>query len=435
MQNLNIKYGQGVVEASLPDGILSAPLVGKFMAGLDSPIRELRFSLNNPIAMQPFSDAIDGAGDVLIVVSDHTRYLGYEIWLAELLHQINRHGITDDNIKLYVASGTHRPMTDDEKRARFGSGVFNRVEILDHDCDAEERMMKVGRTDYGTVVWVDERVYNSDFLIITGSINYHYFAGYTGGRKALMPGVCSRESILTNHLKAIDRNTGDFAPRVEPGQLVANPVNEDMHEANMLLRPNYCINVVLNSEREIAWMGSGDFGYVHRIGADWLDTFNRPIIETQADVVVVGAGGYPKDLTMFQAHKSLRHSVKAVRHGGTIIWVAECGEGEGPAGMAEWRNLSLNEVRIKVQQAPSLVSFCSLSLKKIADAYNVLLVSTLPAGLVQSWGISPQLSLEGAIEAVVNADSGSSWMVGADMSNILPMLEADIPKPKENEND
>lgn len=405
------------------------------MAGLPSVIQELRFSLNNPIATAPFSEAIGEAKDVMIVVSDHTRYLGYEIWLPELLHQINRHAVADDKIKLYVASATHRAMTADEKRARFGNAVFNRVEILDHDCDAEARMMKVGKTDYGTVVWVDERVYNSDFLIITGSINFHYFAGYTGGRKALLPGVCSRESILTNHLLAIDPSTGDFAARVEPGQLIANPVHEDMHEANILLRPNYCINVVLNNEREIAWLGSGDFGYVHRIGADWLDSFYRPIIKAQSDIMLVGAGGYPGDLTLFQAHKSLRHSIKAVKPGGTIIWVAQCAEGEGPADMANWRNLTLNDVRVKVQRSPSLVSFCSLSLKKIADAYRVHLVSSLPSDLVQAWGITPHKALGKAVEAVAQAGAVGQWLIGADLSNLLPMLEADIPKPKENEDD
>ena len=154
-----------------------------------------------------------------------------------------------------------------------------------------------------------------------------------------------------------------------------------------------------------------------------------------AAVVVVGAGGYPSDLTMFQAHKSLRHSVKAVKPGGTIIWVAECSEGEGPADMANWRNLTLNDVRVKVQRSPSLVSFCSLSLKKIVDAYRVHLVSSLPAKLVYAWGITPHKSLGQAVEAVAQADIAGQWVVGADMSNLLPMLEADISKPKETEND
>ena len=284
------------------------------------------------------------------------------------------------------------------------------------------RMKKVGRTDYGTTIYVDQRVFDAELLIITGGIKYHYFAGYSGGRKALLPGCCARETILNNHRYTLDQLTGDFSELAGPGLLVGNPVNEDMLLVANQLSPDICVNVLLNAEKEVAWLGVGDHGYVLRYGVKHLN--ERCLIETTqlADIAIIGAGGHPKDLTLFQAHKSVRHSVEVLRQGARVFWLAKCEQGQGVEEFQTFSSLSLDECRARVQRQISLSSFCALSLKKIAEMYDVHLISDLPPEDVRAWGFTPHADIHQALaESLPGRADRLSWLVAPDMSNLLPV--------------
>jgi len=389
------------------------------MPELASPVLALREALAHPLGQPALALKARGKDDALIILADHTRNYSYQLWLSELIDQLNRAGLPDERISLYVASGTHRPMTPEEREARFGAGLCRRLKFLEHDAGNEERMEKVGRTDYGTTLYVDRRVYQSDFLIITGGIQYHYFAGYSGGRKAILPGVSGRSSILHNHSLAFDRRTGAFGETVKPGVVFNNPVSEDMHEACMLIRPDFCVNVVLNAEKQVGWIGAGDYGYVHRVGAAFLDSYNRLALDRQFDVVVVGAGGYPKDISLFQAHKSLRHAYAAARPGAHIVWLAGCEEGEGPPAMKEFRPLDIDGARRKLVQQFDMGALCSFSLKLLAREFTIHMVTRLDHALVREWGLIPHATLDEALSALPARADKLSWAVGPDMSNVL----------------
>lgn len=423
MDELRLPYGTSELTCPLPPGLDITELAGRPMPALEDPIGELRKQLANPVGRPPLRSMCKGKESCIITVSDHTRYYAYELWLPVVLDELNRAGLADKQIAIYVSSGTHRNMTPEEKRERYGPAVVDRVPVLDHDADNAERMVKVGRSDFGTTVLVDKRVYEADLVVITGALNYHYFAGYSGGRKSIIPGVCARQTIRENHIRAIDPDSGGFARNVMPGVLKGNPVHEDMHEVCTLIRPDFCVNTILDAERRPVWFGAGDFGYVHRIGAEWLDSYNKLTLEHGADIAIISSGGHPKDLTLFQAHKSLRHTSYALADGASVVWAAECSEGEGPAGMADWRVLTLEQAMDKVKTSPSLVSFCSLSLKQLSQRFNVHLVSTLPEEIVTGWGLKPYQSLGKAIgDAVANKPASARWMVGRDMGNILPQI-------------
>jgi len=396
------------------------------MPPLPSVRKRLREGLADPFGCAPLSVQVRDKQSAMVVVADYTRNNAYDKWLPELLYQLNDCGIPDSAIQLYIGSGTHRPMSEDEKRACYTDEVWKRVEILDHDCDATDRMKKIGRTDYGTVIYVDQRIWDSEFLILTGGIMYHYFAGYSGGRKALMPGCCARETIIHNHSLAINKKTGGFDPRVKPGALVGNPVNEDMLQVASQIRPDMCVNVVLNSDKEISWLGVGDQGYKLRRGAAFLDESNLVEVAEPADIAIVGAGGQPKDLTLFQAHKSLRHSLAALKPGAKVFWLARAEHGEGTDEFQTWRQLSLDECQARVQREISLYAFCALSLKTITDQFDVHLISDLPAERVREWGMTPHQDIHRALSQELPANaSGLRWAVIPDCSNLLPTK----PKP------
>jgi nickel-dependent lactate racemase len=427
-----IPYGKESLRLALPPGVEAQLIAGQPMPPLANPLATLLTALAQPLGRPALGHLAQGKQDCVIIVSDYTRYVGYDIWLAELVHQLNRAGLPDSRIALYVASGTHRPMTAAEKQAHFGAELCARLRIHDHDADNEARLVKVGRTDFGTVVFIDERVYQSDLLLLTGAIQYHYFAGYTGGRKAVLPGVCGRSTIRANHARAYDKRRGWFAERVLPGVLLGNPVSEDMHEAAALIKPDLCINIVANAHKEPAWLGAGDVGYVHRIGAAFLDQHNKPQVKRQADIAIIGAGGEPKDGSLFQAHKSLRHSLALLKPGAAIVWAAACGEGEGPTMMARFHGLRPEEARLLLEETGvNEGSLCSWSLTQLSRDFRIHMVTELDADTVRAWGITPHKSLGQAAGAALGEAMGReselSWAIAPDMSNLLPELAPPMP--------
>ncbi len=427
MHEVLIPYAKDSLRLSLPNGTQMQRIAGKPMPALPDARSTLRAALAQPLGRPALAHQARGKQNCVIIVSDYTRYVGYDVWLSELIAQLNAAGLSDDHIALYVASGTHRPMSAEEKQLRFGAELCARLRIHDHDCDSESRLVKVGRTDYGTVVFVDERVYKSDLLILTGAIAYHYFAGYTGGRKAILPGVSGRSTIRANHGRSYDKRRGWFAERVAPGSLIGNPVSEDMHEAASLVRPDLCINIVANPDKQIAWLGVGDVGYVHRIGAAFLDEHNRPAIHRLADIAVIGAGGYPKDTSMFQAHKSLRHSLAFLKPGASVLWAAACSEGEGPATMEQFHGLSPEEAQKLLEQTGvNEGTLCSWSLKQLTRDYRIHMLSELPEATVRAWGMTPHATIgQAAAAALSEQPEGSEplvWAIAPDMSNLLPVV-------------
>jgi len=416
-----IRYGRETVKLKLPEGLPLTVLAGKPLPAVPSPGARLVESLADPFGCPPLKQLAKGKDSVMIVVSDHTRYNAYEQWLPTLLDELNRAGVPDKAIQIYVGTGTHRPSTDEEKRERLGEAVCRRVKILDHDCDDLARMKKIGRTDYGTVIYIDQRVFDAELLIITGGIQFHYFAGYSGGRKAIIPSCCARETIVSNHRMTIDKSTGDFDKRVKPAALIGNPVSEDMLQIANQVKPDLCINVILDDDKQVAWLESGDHGYVLREGAAFLTAHNRPQVTRPAEIAIVGAGGYPKDINLFQAHKSLRHSLEALKPGATIFWLAQCSQGEGTEEFQSWRGLSLDECRSNAQYKVALSTFCALSLKTIAANYRVQLISDLPEDRVRSWGFTPHREIHQALgRALPPSPDKLSWVVIPDCSNLLP---------------
>lgn len=426
-----IPYGKETLEIDIPAVADLTLLKGKAMTPISDVKKLLQEKLKDPFGCAPLVVQAARKSSVMIVCADNTRYYAYDQWLPVLLDELNSAGIPDNCISLYIGSGTHRPMTEDEKAEVYSPDVLKRVNVLDHNSDDSVNMKKIGRTDYGTVALVDERVWNSEMVIITGGINYHYFAGYSGGRKAILPGVAARESILHNHSLALDRRNVTFRPLVAAGSLVNNPVNEDMMQVAHQLRPDMCINVVLNSDREVAWLGVGDHGYMLRLGAQFLDEHNKSALGFGVDFAVIGAGGYPKDQTLFQAHKSLRQAAEILNPGAEVFWVASCAEGEGTAEFQSFRDLSLNEVKARIQREVSLYSMCSLSLKSLAEQFKVRLVSELEPDVVSAWGMIHEQDLGAALlEALPQVADGVRLLVAPDHSNLLS-VRSEIPEPGE----
>jgi nickel-dependent lactate racemase len=283
-----------------------------------APADELERSMDQPIGK--IFDEFEGCKSASILISDITRPSPSHLILPALVRRLKELEIQE--LRIVFALGTHRRMTSEEERKLLRD--FEKLPYMQHD---PTRCILMGQTTRGTPVEILEEVASSDLIVATGNIEYHYYAGYSGGAKALLPGVSSERSVIKNHELMRDQ-------RAASGRL-DSPVRQDMEEAAQIAGLDFILNVVQNSNKEIVKAVAGDFIQAHRAGASVVDRMYRSAVEP-AEIVVTCAGGRPKDLNLFQAQKALDNAKKAAVSGGTIILVAECSEGLGHPVFERW---------------------------------------------------------------------------------------------------
>jgi nickel-dependent lactate racemase len=416
---LSFPYGDGALALNLPDGLPITYARPRRMEPLMSSRQALRDALDKPVGAPPLEVVARGKDNCLIVTTDHTRQNAYKLWLPGLLDELNKVGLPDKALSVFVASAMRPPMTREEKLEYFGEEVLRRVATHDHDARSSP-LEKTGRTDYGTVLEVNELVYKAEMLMLTGGIRYHNFAGYTGGREGILPGSCGLETIESNFSRALDPKNGQLLPTVRPGLLTGNPFSEDMNQACILVKPNYYIDVVTTPDGQLAWLGAGDYGYVPRLGAKFYDEHNCVLLDQPADIALIGSGSGRGASTLYRAHKTLRQIEGGLAPNASVVWVASCLGGEGPPMLAEWRGLSLDEIRSKLLRHASLIGLAALVIKEATAAHRIHLVSDLPDELASAWGFTPHATVEKAMfNALPRNPEKAQWLVSEDASEVL----------------
>ena len=311
---IKLGFGQGFLKLMLDEG---AEVVAEQELSA-APDGEIERSLDEPLGKR--LEELAGCRSASILASDITRPAPSHILLPPLIRRLKDLGIMD--VRVVFGLGTHRKMTEDEVRRLLQGCV--KVPHMQHDIS---RCVHLGETVRGTPVEINEVVASSDLIIATGNIEYHYYAGYSGGAKAVLPGVSSENSVIRNHELMRD-------PRSATGRL-NSPVRLDMEDAAAVADLDFILNAVLNGRNEIVQAVAGDYIQAHRSGAATVDRMYRRRVEP-ADIVVTCAGGRPKDLNLFQAQKALDNAKNAALPGGSIILVAECCEGLGHPVFERW---------------------------------------------------------------------------------------------------
>jgi lactate racemase len=265
---------------------------------------------------------------VAIIVADKTRLCGYETilpWVVNVLHDM---GVEQEQIVFYIAYGTHPPQSDEESRRAYGH-IFDRYRFVHHDCQDESGFEFLGATKRGTSIKVRRDVLESDLILTVGAVSHHYFAGYGGGRKLLFPGVAERNAIYANHSLFLDKESRSLSTGCWPGNLEGNPLAADLEEIHEVLPEYYSIHALLNSKGRPAryFFGNSYKEFLEVCGE--LDSYYQIKIDEPFDMVIASAGGYPKDINMIQAHKSIHNAANLVKDGGTLVILAECADGVG----------------------------------------------------------------------------------------------------------
>jgi nickel-dependent lactate racemase len=343
----------------------------------------IKKALENPIGTARLNKLIEKGDRVAIIISDITRPCPSYRLLPHVLDEISQAGVTDQDIIIVAGLGVHRPHSEEEKKQLVGPEVFTRVKCID-SFGQKEDFVQVGKSSKGTPFQVFRPVVEATKRICIGNIDYHYFAGYSGGAKAIVPGVCTRETIQANHRMMLH-------PKAKVGIIEGNPVREDIEEIAKYLSVDFIVNVVLDEEKRIMAAVAGDYIKAHRAGCKVLDSAYRLPIKELADIVITCPHGFPKDINVYQAQKALDNARWAAKPGGIIILVAECREGLGEETFSRWIEEAKRpqDILHRISQDFQLGGHKAAAIADMAEQFRIFLVSSLPDETVRKLFMKP----------------------------------------------
>jgi nickel-dependent lactate racemase len=367
-----IPYGKTEVCARIPTRNFLGYIEPKEKSGVTDPKAEIERALNQPIGTQRLKDIAKKGDKVAIVVDDSTRATPSYLMIIPLLDHLNEAGVKDEDVTIIFGCGSHRSVTTEEKEILLGKDTLERVKTISHDYKAQNQIF-LGETSYGTKVNVNKTFAEADLKILAGDINLHYYAGYGGGRKGVLPAVSSAETIQQNHSLLLHS-------KATTGVLDGNPVHEDMIEAAKLAKVNFILNIVTNSKKELVQAFAGDLEQAFLEGTKLVDKMYKIPIEQRANIVVVSSGGYPHDINLYQATKGIHNALEAVKRRGVIILVAECPEGHGNEVFNEWMEKfsELKRIEKEVKKRFVLGGHKAYYLIKALQKVTIILVSVMP---------------------------------------------------------
>lgn len=366
------------------------------------PLSDIEISslIQQPVG-RPLEEIVEAEDEVVIVVPDATRAAGIDRIAPLLLEQLNKRGLADGQISILIGGGIHRPPTPSEIRQILGAHVAERLAVYPHDSNDDASLARLGVTSRGTTVELNSRLLRASHVIITGGISFHYFAGFSGGRKAILPGCAAERTIQANHLLSFDFELMEKRAGVASGRLDGNAVHEDMEEGVKLLDPSFMVNTVLNARNEIVSVSVGHWRDAHRDGCErYAATHSIPVAQARP-LVIVSAGGAPRDVNLIQSHKAMEHASGVLEEGGTMIALAECAQGLGRDDFLDWFvEGGSRATALKLLDNYKINGQTAWGLRRKAERFRILLVSSLDSAVVRQMGLEPHRSLESALAEV-----------------------------------
>ena len=387
---LRFGFGTGFQEVEVPDKNLIAELHAN-----DVPVEltgeaEVRRALIAPIGSPRLKDIVRPGEKIAIITSDITRPMPTRLVMPALLDELYAGGVRPEDITLVFALGSHRKHTEAEQKKLAGERAWNEIKCVDSDPND---CVSYGVTSRGTPVDITRVVAEADRRICLGNIEYHYFAGYSGGAKAIMPGASTRAAIQANHSRMV-------LPEAKAGALDDNPVRLDIEEAGRMVGIDFILNVVLSEHKEILKAVAGDPVKAHREGCRFLDTLYRKELSEPADIVLVSQGGAPKDLNLYQTQKALDNAKHAVKDGGVIILIGSCKEGLGERTFEQWMTEadSAHSLIERIGREFKLGGHKAAAIAMVLERAEVDLVSELDDDFVRSIFLKPYKTAQDALD-------------------------------------
>jgi len=399
---ISFPYGKEKVEQSFGE-----ELVGLLESNINEYVPEydeaelVRRAMNNPVGTPRLSELARGKKNVVIIASDHTRPVPSKLIIPPMLEEI-RSTSPDADITRLIATGCHRGTTRDELVSKFGEEIVKNEKIYIHDCDEADKLVNIGTLPSGGECEINSIAYNADLLLAEGFIEPHFFAGFSGGRKSVLPGICSRRTVLANHCSEFVAS-----PYSRTGILENNPIHKDMLWAAEKAKLAYIVNVVLNADKKVIFAAAGDSVEAHRKGVEFLSgqCGVKPVF---ADIVISTNGGYPLDQNIYQSVKGMTAAEATVREGGVIIMMARSNDGVGGDHfyhqMADESDIGKTEKELLTRGRGETLpdQWMTQILIRILKRASVVYVSEAPSEIVEKMHLIPAQTLDEALMLAKN---------------------------------
>jgi len=388
---IQLGFGDSAQCVEIPDGRVRDILLPEDIPHTLTDSQAVALALRSPIGTPRLRELVRPGERVAVVTSDITRPMPTAFVMPYILDELFAAGAAAKDITLVFARGSHRRHSEEEMRHLAGDSCFEQIRCVDSDPDDCVRM---GVTSRGTPVDITRAAAEADRRICLGNIEYHYFAGYSGGAKAIMPGVSTPEAIQANHKRMLE-------PMACAGELERNPVRQDLEEAAAVVGVDFILNVVLGPQKQILRAYAGDVTAAHRAGCTFLDTLYRKRISARADIVIASQGGAPKDLNLYQTQKALDNAGHAVRDGGIIILVGSCREGLGHTVFEEWMLSARrpSDLTARIRRQFQLGGHKAAAIAATLEHAEIFLVSDLEPAFVRRLFMEPYADVQSAYEA------------------------------------
>lgn len=322
MAILKFPYGRSYVALDIPRKNLLSVVESKITPSAEDEGEEVGRAIKNPIASPSLNNLVHKGDKIAILVSDITRAIPDNIVAPHVIKTLKEAGVTYDDMEILIANGLHRPASRREMEELLGKEVLEKVAVINHRCKNDENLIDLGKTSFGTNVILNLRAVNADFIVSTGLIEPHFFAGYSGGRKIVMPGIAGKKSVFQNHSYEMIAH-----PNSRYGILDGNVIYQDGVEAAKIAKLGFIVNVIVNKEHRIAKAFAGDFMKAYRAGVHFLSKFVNIPVSQRVDIVITSNGGYPLDRNVYQTVKGMATAELIVKKGGVIVVMAECLDG------------------------------------------------------------------------------------------------------------
>lgn len=404
------KYGHGYKDFSLEQEKVMAEIKVAEMTPLTDLKQAVLDAIYHPIDSKPLNELLQPGQKVAFICNDPTRVANSHDFMPILVEELNKIGIKDEDMRIVFALGTHRKMTQEEMIEAVGEDVAKRLPMYNSDCNKQEDFEYFGETSFGTPVWLNKLICDVDLVIMTGTIVHHFFSGFGGGRKAVLPGVAAMETIRRNHSLMM-------SPDAQLGKLHGNPVYEDQMEGVRLFAKEhrmFLFNAILDAKKQFVKIFAGDWEKAHLEACKFVDKVYGVEIDAPADIVIASCGGYPKDINVYQLQKTMDNAWCAVKDGGVVIIIGECEEGSGSAALEKALQEHPSPDAIKAQLEKNFVigAHKAFAITRLMKKAKFILVSAL----------DKKIASDLLFEAVDNVDEAiklAEKYVGSDYKIIL----------------
>ena len=397
--NISIPYGRTRLTAEISDDRVRAVLCSHLESYVPAfgETELVEAALKQPIGSEPLEVLARNKRNIVLIASDHTRPVPSKVLVPPMLAAIRR-GNPEAQITILIATGCHRGTTRAELVEKFGPEIAERERILIHDCADEENMVTIGTLPSGGALRINRIAAEADLLISEGFIEPHFFAGFSGGRKSVLPGIAARETVYWNH-------NAEFiaSPFARTGILEGNPIHRDMIYAARAARLAFICNVVINAKHQVVGAFAGDCEQAHVAGTEFLKDLCR-CKAAPADLVITSNNGYPLDQNIYQAVKGMTAGEATCKPGGVIIMAAACNDGHGGESFMKTmtQDLTAAEILAQIQATPKQDTvpdqWESQILARILSRFRVVLVSECDPGLVKAMKMHPARDLSQALQ-------------------------------------